>query len=90
MIDPELKKELEVINGNLILLQEKGGWWKALLHGTMRGFGSIIGAALALAFIGWLLNIAGIIPAFQNEAKQWKNLIEQVQQRNIPNVKTIK
>ena len=84
MIDPELKKELGVINENLVSLRQKGGWWKSLLHGLMTGLGSVFGVVLALAIIGWLLNVAGVIPAFRNEANQWKELIDQAQQQRLP------
>lgn len=84
MIDPELRKELESINKNLVMLQNKGAWWKALIHGAMTGFGSVIGVLMALAVLGWLLNVAGIIPAFKNEANQWRELIQQAQQQRLP------
>lgn len=79
MIDHDLKNELEKINANVAALQLK--WWKSLLHGLMTGFGSVLGVVLALAVLGWLLNIAGVIPAFRKEAGEWRKLIEQAQQR---------
>lgn len=84
MMDQELKKQLDTINENIVALQVKGGWWKSFLTGMMSGIGSIIGVVIALTLIGWLLNIAGVIPAFRKEADQWKQLIEEAQQQRLP------
>lgn len=81
MIDQDLKSELGKINQNVVVLQKGGSWWRSLLHGVMTGFGSVIGVLIALAVIGWLLNMAGVIPAFKKEADQWRELIEQAQQK---------
>lgn len=84
MIEIDIKKQLENINSNIILLQKRTPWWHALLSGIMSGFGSIVGVVVALSVIGWILNIAGIIPAFRQEANQWKNLIQQAQEQKLP------
>lgn len=86
MIDPELKTHLSEITTSVKALNS-GRWWKSLLEGTLRGFGSVIGVVLAVAVIGWSLNIIGVIPAFKQEVEQWRKLLQETQ-RQSP-IKTI-
>ncbi len=89
MIDPELKKILEYIGSNIEGTRKAvtHSSIKAMFNGVLSGFGSVIGVAIAIALIGWLLNIVGIIPAFKNQVKQWQQLIEQTNQRQNPAIK---
>ena len=82
MIDPELKQHLNTINQSVVRL-DKGRWWKSLLDGILRGFGSILGVILAVLFLGWMLNVAGVIPAFKQEVEQWRKLLQDTQ-RQVP------
>lgn len=81
MLEPELKNYLEDLNKNLTEIKNRGAWWKTFLEGVLKGFGSVIGVAVALLAIGWVLNVIGIIPAFQQEAENWRELIEQTERR---------
>ncbi len=78
MIDPELKSELHAIQS---ALRNSNPWWKSLLHGLLGGFGYVIGFLVALAALGFLLNIIGIIPAFRREVDNWRTLLQQTQQK---------
>lgn len=80
MIDPELKIQLDDIHKSIKKL-DNWRWWKALLDGSLKGFGSVLGVVLAVAFIGWMLNIVGVIPAFKTEVEQWRKLLQETQRR---------
>ena len=88
MLDPELKQYLETLNGNVVKAGQGLPWWRSLLHGAMSGLGSVVGVAIAVVLVGWLLNIIGIIPAFQREADSWRQLLQQTQQQKTQILKT--
>ena len=80
-MDADLKQQLDAINKNLLSVASKvGGGWKAFGYGVARGFGSVIGAALAIVIIGWVLNTLGYIPAFQDQVNEWKQIIQKTEQ----------
>ncbi len=72
MIDPELNKQLNQINQTLVNIEKNKGFspWKSFLTGTMAGLGSIIGVAIALTIISYILNAIGVIPAFRSEVNR--------------------
>ena len=79
MLDPDFKKEIDQINKNLVDIRKNGGVWKSFFRGILSGFGSIVGVAIALLALGWILNIIGVIPAFKNQVNQFRQTIEQIQ-----------
>jgi hypothetical protein len=79
MIDPELRSALTDINNNLKKLGGSTGKWHALLNGILSGLGTVIGIALALLVIGWILNFVGVIPALRNQVNQWQQILQQTQ-----------
>ncbi len=83
-MDKDLADQLEAINKNIILARKGMPWWRSLIHGTMTGLGSVMGVIIALALLGWILNIIGVIPALRTETEQWKNLIQRAQQQRLP------
>jgi hypothetical protein len=87
MIDPDLKKQLEVMNTNLVRMQRAGSWWRAFTNGLLTGFGYVIGFVLALILLGWVLNLIGVIPAFRREVDGWRQLLQQTQQQKLPSIK---
>jgi uncharacterized membrane protein YGL010W len=85
MNEHEIKQVVEAIKkdtGSLVKLQ--GSVFRHLLNGILGGFGSVIGFALAIVVIGWILNFIGIIPAFKQEAAKWQDLLQKTQQRQVP------
>lgn len=87
MLDPELRRQLETININLIRIQKGNSWWRSLLQGLFTGFGYVMGFIVALVVLGWVLNIIGIIPAFRREVDSWRQLLQQTQQQKLPSPK---
>lgn len=84
MLDPELKTSLANVNESLNKIRKGVPWWKALLNGILSGLGSVMGVAIALVLLGWILNIIGIIPAFKREVGDWQKLLQQTQQQRLP------
>lgn len=73
MLDPELKEYLQKIDVHLKNIQQKTeSVWHGFFRGMLHGLGSVIGVALALVIIGWILNAVGIIPAFKEQAQVWQ------------------
>jgi Na+-transporting NADH:ubiquinone oxidoreductase subunit NqrD len=76
MIDPELKAHLEVIEAELVHMRKETVSLKSsLVRGLIYGAGYILGAALVLVLIGWILNIVGVIPAFNNGVKEFRDAL---------------
>lgn len=74
------EKKIDELNENLDQINYKlGNYWYAFLKGLLYGFGSILGAGLAIIVIGWVLNIIGVIPAFQRQAEEWRDVFRQTQ-----------
>lgn len=84
MIDPELKSHLEVIDRDIkILTKRYAGKWTSFINGILSGMGYVIGFAIAIFLIGWLLNALGYIPALKASASHWQKLLEQTQNRQF-------
>jgi hypothetical protein len=78
MIEQDLKVRLDEINENLIQIKKNGGVWKSFFRGILTGIGSVLGVALALILIGWILNTIGVIPAFREQAREWQQTLEDI------------
>lgn len=73
MLDPELKEYLQKIDAHLQNIHQKTeSVWHGFTRGALHGLGSVIGVALALVIIGWILNVVGIIPAFKEQTQIWQ------------------
>lgn len=80
MLDNLKDKRLEDLNANLEGINRKlGNLWFAFGKGLLTGFGSILGAGIAVILIGWFLNVIGVIPALQNSATQWREAFQSTQ-----------
>lgn len=80
MIEPDLKEQLDKVNKNLETVASRvGGTWQAFIKGLLSGLGSVVGVAIALFLIGWVLNTLGYIPAFREQANEWKTIIQRAQ-----------
>lgn len=87
-MEPDLKHQLQNIQAEITEVSDKlGGNFWAFFRGLIGGFGSVIGAFLALLIIGWVLNVIGIIPALKNKVDQWQGTLSGTQQTQLPQVK---
>ena len=74
------EKEFREFNQNLHTLNSRmNSIWLSLFKGLVTGFGSVLGAGIAIILIGWFLNVIGVIPAFQKQADQWRDVFSQNQ-----------
>lgn len=79
MIDPELTTHLERIEQELTAFRkESNGLSANLLRGIAHGAGYVVGAALIITVIGWILNIVGIIPAFGDQISELRSMLESI------------
>lgn len=79
MIDSELKKHLENIEKEIIILRKVTTGVKfTFFRGVVYGAGYIIGAVLIIIIIGWILNIIGVIPAFSTQVKEFRSALERI------------
>jgi hypothetical protein len=83
MLDQDLKKQLDSINKNLSEINRKTGTsvWRAFLNGTMSGLGSVVGVAIALAVVGFILNAVGVIPAFRGEVNKINQTLDYLKKK---------
>lgn len=87
-MEPDLKHQLQNIQAEITEVSDKlGGNFWAFFRGVLGGFGSVIGAFLALLIIGWVLNIIGIIPALKTKVDQLQGTLQNAQQSTLPQVK---
>ena len=79
VIDPELKNYLATIESEVVRIRKQStGAWRALWHGVIYGAGYIIGAAIIVVIIGWILNIVGIIPALSQQVGEFRTALQNV------------
>lgn len=60
-------KQLERIANDLEEI--KGNPRRTFYHGVLYGAGAFVGGVLAIVTLGWLLNIAGLIPGISEIAR---------------------
>jgi hypothetical protein len=88
MNEQELQKRVDEISDNVHMINRRvGGTGTVLWRGIVSGFGYVIGAFVAIAIIGWLLNAVGVIPSLENQVESLKNTLQQAQNRQIPGTK---
>lgn len=79
MIDQELKTHLENIEKELTTLHND---YKSLSNSFKRGIfygaGYVIGVVLIIVLVGWILNIVGVIPAFNAQVKDFRAALERI------------
>lgn len=77
-MDSDLKRQLEEINQNLVSLKRQGRVRNAFWRGVLSGMGSVLGVAVVLVMIGWILNAVGVIPAFREQAQSLRSTLEEI------------
>jgi hypothetical protein len=77
MIDPELEQDLEKIDAKLSHMDKVAtGAWRTLWRGVIYGAGYVLGAIAIIVVVGWILDIIGIIPAFNNQVTEFRMALE--------------
>ncbi len=79
MIDPDLKSHLEKIEHELAYMRKVSTSLSATLwRGCIYGAGYVIGAVLIIVVVGWVLNIVGVIPAFNQQVSEFRTALENI------------
>jgi hypothetical protein len=83
MIEPDLKEELDLINSRLERINNSLSptRWRMLVQGLWRAVGYIIGLVLAVALLGWMLNIVGVVPALQDVSNSLNIILQDIRGR---------
>ena len=81
MLDPDLQKELDLVNTNLVAIRAKKnpGIWRSFFNGMFGALGYIAGLALVIVLLGWFLNKTGLLPQFQDEMKSFQVFMKQAE-----------
>ncbi len=76
MTEEDFQKEIAEIKDYLKIIGKntKQPVWHSFFKGMLSGLGSVIGIVLAVAAVGWILNVMGIIPGFKNQAVELKTM----------------
>jgi hypothetical protein len=77
MIDPDLKTQLDIVNANLIAIKNKksGGVWRSFFNGIFSALGYVVGLAIIIVILGWVLQKTGQLPAFEAQLQNFSDLI---------------
>lgn len=79
MIDPELKTHLETIEKELVTLHKDLNSLSASFRkGIFYGAGYVIGIIFIIVVVGWVLNIIGVIPAFNDQVNAFRVALERI------------
>ncbi|MDE2312518.1 MAG: hypothetical protein KGJ93_05575 [Patescibacteria group bacterium] len=83
MIDPELKTQLDQINQNLFEIKKKSGpagVWRSFFGGVMSALGYVVGIALVVMLLVWVLQKTGMLPAFEEQVRSFTELVNGAKQ----------
>lgn len=79
-MDPDLKIQLQEINKNLEAINKKtrtNGIWRSFFNGVFGALGYIVGVAIIVVILGWILQKTGLLPAFREQVKNFSELVGQ-------------
>jgi hypothetical protein len=76
-MDEKHFEKLEAIENNLVEIRRilKPTRWQMFVQGMWRAVGYLIGLILAIAIIGWFLNIIGLVPAFSTFSQNMQEIL---------------
>lgn len=76
MIDPDLQKQLQAINTNLEQIKnKKSGIWRAFFNGIFSALGYVVGLAIVIVILAWVLNKMGLLPQFQKQVSDFQTFM---------------
>ena len=83
MIDPELTAHLVSLEKKLDALNKRNRFGSYFLGGLVSGVGYITGAAIVLVVVGWILNIVGVIPAFNSFVASFQHALNVISSASL-------
>lgn len=81
MADKELKQLKEIAKELSEIKKGTNDPKRYFLNGIVYGAGAFVGGILAIAIIGWILNVLGIIPGLSELAEYIRSLLAQLPSR---------
>src|SRR4051812_31542371 len=77
MIDPDLKVQLEQINQNLVAIEKKkgAGIWRSFFNGMFNALGYMVGLAIVVVIVGWILQKTGILKGVSDQVKSFMEIM---------------
>lgn len=76
-MDKKLEKDLGQIKEELGEIRDRSGGWRPFFYGLLQGVGWVVGTLAAVALIGWLLTISGLVPGLGKIAQSLKDILDQ-------------
>ena len=83
MIDPELKAHLTTIEQELLTINRRNSYRINFLGGLVSGIGYVTGAAIVLVVVGWILNVIGVIPAFNAAVASFQHALNTISNASL-------
>jgi hypothetical protein len=76
-MDEKHFEKLEAIENTLVEIRRilKPTRWQMFVQGLWRAVGYLVGLILAIAIIGWFLNIIGLVPAFSTFSQNMQEIL---------------
>ena len=74
-MDKKLEKDLGQIKEELGEIRDRSGGWRPFFYGILQGVGWTIGTLAAVALIGWILSISGLVPGLGHIAQNLENIL---------------
>ena len=76
-------KKLDQIAHSLEAIRAQGTNWKrSFAMGLFQGAGVVLGGILAVALIGWVLSLLGVIPGFDSLEQTLNSAVQSYEHRN--------
>jgi hypothetical protein len=76
-MDEKHFEKLEAIENTLVEIRRilKPTRWQMFVQGLWRAVGYLVGLVLAIAIIGWFLNIIGLVPALSTFSQNMQEIL---------------
>ena len=86
MIEPELKVELEKIDQHLQDLKKArgAGLWRSFFSGVFNALGYVVGIAIVVVILGWVLQKTGMWQQLQQQIKTFNDLANEAKKLSAP------
>ena len=77
-MDPQTQKEIRKVESLLGEIKEntESRPAKSFINGILYGGGVVLGTIVAVALVGWLLSVLGVIPGFDILAHKFSDILQ--------------
>jgi hypothetical protein len=71
----KLEKDLGQIKEELGEIRDRSAGVRPFIYGLLQGIGWTVGTLAAVALIGWLLSVSGVVPGLGKIAQDLENIL---------------